>query len=174
MAKTPSDVPVEPGMPQLDFTTFPNQMFWLFVTIVAIYFVLSKIALPRIGAVLSDRQDTIEHDLARAEELKQMAEDAEKAYNKALADARIEANNIINDTKLEMKAELGRKIADADLQIAERAKESEQKLNDIKAKAKSSILDVANEIAIDIVVKVSPGPIDEKLIMKSVSQKVTE
>ena len=28
MAKTPSDVPVEPGMPQLDFTTFPNQMFW--------------------------------------------------------------------------------------------------------------------------------------------------
>ena len=91
MAKTPSDVPVEPGMPQLDFTTFPNQMFWLFVTIVAIYFVLSKIALPRIGAVLSDRQDTIEHDLARAEELKQMAEDAEKAYNKALADARIEA-----------------------------------------------------------------------------------
>ena len=96
------------------------------------------------------------------------------AYNKALADARIEANNIINDTKLEMKAELGRKIADADLQIAERAKESEQKLNDIKAKAKSSILDVANEIAIDIVAKVSPGPIDEKLIIKSVNQKVTE
>ena len=105
MAKTPSDVPVEPGMPQLDFTTFPNQMFWLFVTIVAIYFILSKIALPRIGAVLSDRQDTIEHDIARAEELKQMAEDAETAYNKALADARIEANTIINDTKLEMKAE---------------------------------------------------------------------
>ena len=93
---------------------------------------------------------------------------------KALADARIEANTIINDTKLEMKAELAKKIADADLQIADRAKESEQKLNDIKAKATSSILDVANEIAIDIVAKVSPGPIDEKLIIKSVNQKVTE
>jgi len=44
----------------------------------------------------------------------------------------------------------------------------------IKAKATSSILDVANEIAIDIVAKVSPGPIDEKLIIKSVNQKVTE
>ena len=130
--------------------------------------------MPRIGAVLSDRQDTIEHDIARAEELKQMAEDAETAYNKALADARIEANTIINDTKLEMKAELAKKIADADLQIADRAKESEQKLNNIKAKATSSILDVANEIAIDIVAKVSPGPIDEKLIIKSVNQKVTE
>jgi len=40
------------GMPQLDFSTWPNQIFWLLVTLVVIYFVLSKIALPRIGADL--------------------------------------------------------------------------------------------------------------------------
>ena len=44
-----------PGMPQLDFATFPNQIFWLIVTLVVIYFVLSRIALPRIGAVLAGR-----------------------------------------------------------------------------------------------------------------------
>ena len=37
MAKTPSDVPVEPGMPQLDFTTFPNQMFWLWLVFARIW-----------------------------------------------------------------------------------------------------------------------------------------
>src|SRR3989338_7675403 len=37
------------GMPQLDFSTFPNQIFWLVVTLLVIYFVLSRIALPRIG-----------------------------------------------------------------------------------------------------------------------------
>ena len=42
------------GMPQLDFSTFPNQIFWLLVTLVVIYFVLSRIALPRIAAVLSE------------------------------------------------------------------------------------------------------------------------
>ena len=31
------------GMPQLDFSTFPNQIFWLVVTLVAIYLILNKI-----------------------------------------------------------------------------------------------------------------------------------
>ena len=43
----------EAGMPQLDFSTFPNQIFWLLVTLAVIYFVLSRVALPRIGAVLA-------------------------------------------------------------------------------------------------------------------------
>ena len=174
MANSAADLPVEPGMPQLDFSTFPNQIFWLVVTIIAIYFVLSKIALPRIGEVLSDRQDTIEHDIARAEELKQKAEDAEKAYNKALADARIEANNIINNTRAEIKAEIDEKIAQADLEISKRSKESEIKLSEIREKAQNSILEVASSIAISIVKKVAPGPIEEKLISQSVIQKLKE
>lgn len=75
------------GMPQLDLTTFPNQIFWLIVTLVVIYYVLSRIALPRIAAVLAERQGTITNDLATAEELKLKAVEAEKAYDKALADA---------------------------------------------------------------------------------------
>ena len=52
-----SDAAVEagPGMPQLDFSTFSNQIFWLVVTLVVIYFILSRIALPRIGGALADR-----------------------------------------------------------------------------------------------------------------------
>ena len=42
-----------PGMPQLDFSTFSNQIFWLIVTLVAIYFILSRLALPRIAGVLA-------------------------------------------------------------------------------------------------------------------------
>ena len=69
------------GMPQLDFSTWPNQIFWLLVTLVAIYFLLTRIALPRIGAVLADRKGSITNDLAAAEELKQKALKAERAYN---------------------------------------------------------------------------------------------
>ena len=45
------------GMPQLDFSTFGNQIFWLVITLVVIYFILNKIALPRIAAVLAERAD---------------------------------------------------------------------------------------------------------------------
>ena len=72
------------GMPQLDISTFSNQIFWLVITLVIIYLVLSKIALPRIASVLSDRQMTISNDLAKAEDLKQAAIDAERAYNMSL------------------------------------------------------------------------------------------
>ena len=67
------------GMPQLDFSTWPNQIFWLLVTLVVIYLVLSRIALPRIGAVLADRKSTITNDLAAADELKQKAVEADQA-----------------------------------------------------------------------------------------------
>ena len=75
-------------MPQLEFATFPHQVFWLIVALVAIYFILTTIALPRIAAVLAERNGTITNDIAAAEELKLRAAEAEKAYEKALADAR--------------------------------------------------------------------------------------
>ena len=88
-----SDAAVEagPGMPQLDFSTFSNQIFWLVVTLVVIYFILSRFALPRIGGALAERAGTITNDLAEAEDLKQRALEAEQAYEKALAEARAKA-----------------------------------------------------------------------------------
>lgn len=140
-----------PGMPQLDFSTFGNQIFWLMVTLVVIYFVLSRIALPRIAAILADRQGTITSDLARAEELKSKAAEAEEAYNKALADARAEAQNIIAATKAEIKAELDEASAKADAEIAAKAAEGEKKIAAIRASAMESVKEVAEATALELV-----------------------
>ena len=94
------------GMPQLDFSTYANQIFWLVVTLVVIYFILSRIALPRIAAVLAERQGTITNDLAAAEDLKAKAVEAETAYNQALADARAEAQRIAAETRAAIQADL--------------------------------------------------------------------
>ena len=68
------------GMPQLCDAWFANQIFWLVVALAAIYFILTRVALPRMGAVLAERQGTISNDLAAAEDLKRQAEDAEAAF----------------------------------------------------------------------------------------------
>ena len=94
------------GLPQLDLSTFANQIFWLVVAMVVLYWVVAKIALPRIGAVLSDRQGAMTGDLMAAEEFKLKAKEAEAAYDKALADARAEANKIVAANRAEMQAEL--------------------------------------------------------------------
>ena len=69
-----------PGMPQLDFSTFPNQIFWLVVTLIVLYLVLSRVALPRIATVLSERHGAIQRDLDKAEEMKRSAIEAENTY----------------------------------------------------------------------------------------------
>ena len=76
------------GMPQLDIATFGNQIFWLLIALFAVYFIISKLALPRIGAIIDQRQDAITGDLAKAADLKRQAEDADAAYHAALAEAR--------------------------------------------------------------------------------------
>lgn len=139
------------GMPQLDFGTFPNQIFWLLVALAAIYFVLSRVALPRIGGVLAERQGTITNDIAAAEELKLKAGEAEAAYEKALADARAEAHRIAGENKAEIQAELDRAMEKADAQIAEQREESERRIAEIRDSALANVEEVAKETAAAIV-----------------------
>ncbi|MGR3323479.1 MAG: F0F1 ATP synthase subunit B' [Pseudooceanicola sp.] len=139
------------GMPQLDFSYFPNQIFWLVVTLVVIYLVLSRVALPRIGAVLAQRAGTITNDIAAAEDLKRKAEEAEAAYEKALADARVEAGRIAAETRAEIQAELDTAIAKADEQIAAKSAESEKAIAEIRAGAVDSVRVVAKDAAAEIV-----------------------
>ncbi len=139
------------GMPQLDVSSFPNQIFWLIVTLCVIYFVLSRFALPRIGAVLAERAGTITNDIAAAEELRHRAGEAEKAYDKALADARSEANRIIAETKAQIQADLDTQMEKADAQIAAKTAESQKAIDAIQASAAESVSQVAREAAREIV-----------------------
>ena len=61
------------GMPQLNTEWFSNQIFWLCVTLVVLYFILNRVALPRIASVLADRSGSIQRDLDKAEEMKRQA-----------------------------------------------------------------------------------------------------
>ncbi|MBA84829.1 F0F1 ATP synthase subunit B' [Thalassobius sp. S69A] len=139
------------GMPQLDPSSWGNQIFWLLVTLVVIYFVLSRIALPRIAAVLAERQGTITNDIAAAEELKAKAVEAEEAYNKALADARAEAQRIVAETKAEIQADLDAATAKADAEIAEKVAEGEKVIAEIRANALESVKDVAKGTTAEII-----------------------
>lgn len=135
------------GMPQLDFATFPNQIFWLAVALVLVYLVLSRVALPRIGGIVADRQGAITNDIAAAEDLKAKALDAEKAYNQALIDAREEANKIIAEARREIQKDLDKATAKADAEIGAKGAESARRIEDIRAGAAKNVEEVAKDAA---------------------------
>lgn len=161
----------EVGMPQLDFSTFPNQIFWLLVTLVVIYFVLSKIALPRISSVLSERSGTIMKDIAAAEELKLQAKAAEDAYNQALAEAKAEAQRISAETRDAIQAELAKATVKADAEIAAQTVESEKAIGEIRAGAMDAVKDVAKDTAKEIISALG-GKADAKSVTSAVTARL--
>jgi F-type H+-transporting ATPase subunit b len=115
--------------PPFQKETFASQLLWLVVTFVLLYVLVSKVALPRIGGIFASRAARIEGDVADAQRLKAESEAALGAYEKALADARNNAQAIAGETRDRLNAqaeerrktlegELNAKLADAEKQIA--------------------------------------------------------
>lgn len=139
------------GMPQLCADWIPNEIFWLIVALVVLYFIMVKVALPRIGAVLAERKETITNDLVAAEELKQKAQDIEKAYEAALSEARAEAAKVIARARAEVQEDLDAATVRADEAIAARTAESEQKIAEVRAGALDVVREVAGDTAATLV-----------------------
>ena len=159
------------GMPQLCADWMGNQVAWLVVSLIVIYLLLSGVALPRIGAVLAERSGTITNDIAAAEELKQKAVEAEAAFEKALADARVQAAAIVADAKAEIQADLDVELAKADAQIAAKASESEKAIAEIRDGAVKSVTDVAKDTAKELV-KALGGTADAKTINAAIAARM--
>jgi F-type H+-transporting ATPase subunit b len=156
------------GMPQLCADWMGNQVAWLVVALIVIYFVMSRIALPRIGAVLAERAGTITNDIAAAEELKLKAVEAEAAYEKALTDARAEAARIVADAKADIQSELDAELAKADKKIAAKAAESEAAIAEIRAGAVESVKVVAKDTA-KALVEAMGGKADARTVTSAVT-----
>ena len=159
------------GMPQLEFSTFPNQIFWLVVALVIIYLILNRVALPRIASVLAERQGVIAGDIAAAEDLRRKAKEAEAAYSRALAEARAEAGRIVAEAKAEIQADLDIAMEKADAQIAEKTAESEQAIAAIRASAFENVETIALSVAEGIVTAMGAKP-DRQAITGAVSSRM--
>ena len=171
MATEPVEEAAKVGMPQLDFSTFPNQIFWLAVTLVVIFLILSRIALPRIGSVLAERSGTITNDISAADGLNQKAKAAEAAYEKALADARSEAGQIIAGAKAEIQADLGVELDKANAQIAARTAESETAIAAIRDSAVLNVTAVAKDTA-EALVAALGGTVDGAAVAAAVVNRM--
>ena len=160
------------GLPQLNFSTFPSQIFWLVVTLVVLFLLLSKVALPRIASVLEECADAIADDLDAAEEFKRKAEEAEAAYEQALADARAKATEIAAETRAEIQKEVDAATAKADAEIAARAAEGEKRIAEIRDSAMASVEQVASETAVAVVEAVLPEAADGNALKAAVQSRL--
>jgi len=160
------------GMPQLNFDTFPNQIFWLVLSLVVVYFIVSKVILPRIGGVLEERHSVISDYLSQAADFKKQAEQAEADYEAALKEARAEAQAIAAETKAGIQKVLDKAVAKADAEIAAKTAESEKAIAAVRESAVENVREVALATAGEIVAALMPSVTDDAAVKKAVTARM--
>jgi len=140
-----SDAAREGGgaLPQFNPSSFPSQIFWLAVTFGALYLIMARMVLPRLGAAIEERRDRIADDLDRAAESKRMAEEAEAAFNRSLANARAKSQAIAAETRDEVNAEIADLQKEAQRSLAARTAAAEAKITAMKRLAATKVRDAA-------------------------------
>ena len=156
------------GLPQLNPADFAPQLIWLAITFVVLYFILARVALPRIGEVIEERRDRVQRDLDAAERFKKDTDAALAAYERALSEARSKASSMAKDMRDKLAAETDKERGSVEGLLAARLADAETRIAATKTKALSSVNEIAAETASAVVSKllgedVSPAEVKKVL-----------
>lgn len=117
-----------PKLPQLDLATYSSQVFWLIISFVVLYFLVAKLAMPRIAEVLEERQERIEDDLDKAETLKKEAYQVRIEYEKALSAAREKAQDATRHAQEEIAKRSAEAESAAQVKVTVMLEEAEKRI----------------------------------------------
>lgn len=139
------------GFPPFKAETFASQLLWLAICFVALYVIVARFALPRMGDILSSRRSKIEADFAEAARMKGEADAAVAAHEKALADARERAHALAMTTRERLAAESEAHRKQVEHELNQRLAESDKSIAASKTAAMANVRGIAVEAASAIV-----------------------
>jgi F-type H+-transporting ATPase subunit b len=162
------------GLPQLNPNSFVPQLFWLAVSFVGLYVLMSRLVLPRIGNTIMRREEKIVSDLDRAQTLRNEAANVLAAYEKAMADARGEAQSVVRAASEAMAAESARRGAETGAKIAQQIKNAESRIAAARSQALEQLRQVAADVAQAAVAKLTDTQPDAERIKSAVDRVLAE
>jgi F-type H+-transporting ATPase subunit b len=128
------------------FLVSPNVgvMIWTLLVVGISYYVLNKLAFPRIAEALDRRQRAIEDSIDAAEKTRTEAEQILSEYRERLAEARGQADEIVARARKTGEAAENEIVADA---RSKREEMMEQTRRDIEAETRRAIQAIRAEVA---------------------------
>jgi F-type H+-transporting ATPase subunit b len=139
------------AFPPFESQHFPSQIFWLVLTFVLLYLLMSRVALPRIASIFAERSKHISDDLAAAQRFKEQSEAANAAYLQSLAQARARAQAIANETRDKHAAEAATANKKLEAQLQEKLVAAETSIASTRSAAMANVNSIAAETAAAIV-----------------------
>jgi F-type H+-transporting ATPase subunit b len=157
------------GMPQLNFHDFAPQVVWLVITFVALYLVMSQLAIPAISGTLEKRQAKIQGDLDAAEKSSEETRALVAAYEKRLADAREAARRLQRERAEADAAAATARLEELAKRLGGRIDEAEKRIAGQRAQVLQGIEQMAGEIAADVYAKLAGQSADRGALGAKVS-----
>jgi F-type H+-transporting ATPase subunit b len=141
----------KPQFPPFNKETFASQLVWFAIFFIALYVLISRFAIPRLGGIIEARRDRVEGDLAEANRLKEQSDAALKAYEKSLADARGRAQALANETRDKLNAETDEARRKLEGELNARLAKAEETIAATKTAAMTNVRAIAVDTATAIV-----------------------
>ena len=154
-------------MPQLDFSVFPSQFFWLTICFFSLLFIMSKFIIPKTAEMINLRKEKIDGELAAAAELKKQVEDGIERYERALREASLKANSELQKTKEELNDTVARKQSDLAARLAVEIEQGEKKIAAAKDRALQKVEDAAVSLAVDVLDKIGFESVSADMVKKA-------
>jgi F-type H+-transporting ATPase subunit b len=145
------------AFPPFDVSLFPHQLIWFAIAFVALYILMSRVALPRVAEVVETRAATVKADLDAAASESAEAEQARIDAERATAEARAGARKIVDDMRAEMAAGLAADRAKAEGELLTRAEAAEKRIAAARGEAMAGVGPMADDLAKAIVAKLTAG-----------------
>jgi F-type H+-transporting ATPase subunit b len=137
--------------PPFQKDTFASQLVSLLIAFVALYLIVSRIALPRVGDVIDARQEAIDGDLADAQKLKDQSDAALKSYENELVSARSRAQAISTDTREKLNAASDAERKTLEERLSVKLADAEKTIASTRATAMGNVRGIATDAAAAIV-----------------------
>ena len=148
------------GMPQLDVHDFAPQLVWLAIAFMALYFVMSRFAIPAISDTLAKRQAKIQGDLDAAEKANEETRALVAAYEKRLADAREEARRLQREQGEADGAVATARFTELHDRLAKQIDDAEKRIARQRDDVMAGLETMARDIGQDVYAKLAGQPAD--------------
>ena len=158
----------EAGMPQLDPTYWVSQAFWLTLIFTSLYFVLSKLFIPKIKDIIDDRESKIKSDLDEAQKLKNIAETKLKEYEQSIESGKKQVQKILYENKNKLTTDLQNKKKTFDKEIEKEMENTEKEIQKFKEESLLSISTISEEMASNILESISGEPMNQSSVKAAV------
>jgi F-type H+-transporting ATPase subunit b len=158
----------QPNFPPFNVESFPSQLLWLALSFGALYLIMARMVLPKLGGVIEARKARIAKDLNDAAAMQQKADAAAAAHEQTVAKARVKAQGLAQEARDKLAADTEAKRKGLEAELAAKLAAAEAQIAATRDQAMSNVETIAREAASAIFARLLGRPADPDAVAEAV------